>query len=369
MKLDARLNPYPATVRRQAQRLEAAGYGRAGSSEDRHDPFMPLGLAADGTSSIELGTHIAVAFARNPMTVAHASWDLQLLSAGRFVLGLGAQVKGHITQRFSMPWSEPAARMDEFVAAMHAIWDAWEGGARLDFRGDFYQHTFTREMFVPPIHSFGRPRVHLAAVGPLMTKVAGRVADGLLCHSFTTADYLREITLPTLRAALDGAGRAPGSVEVCQLAMVVAANDAESYDIQARDIREQIAIIGSTWAYRGVLAQHGWEGAQDELQALFRQGRLADMIDLIDDEMLHTFAAVGTPIEVADILLARFGGHVDRITLMPAKRLPGQRSERSVLFPADWDPLVERLRNPPPPRRHGQSAVYERPSPDAHDIE
>ncbi|MYI19348.1 MAG: TIGR03617 family F420-dependent LLM class oxidoreductase, partial [Acidimicrobiia bacterium] len=206
MELDARLNPGPSSVAERAQRLEAAGYTRAWTHEERHDPFVALGLAATTTERLELGTNIAVAFARSPMTTAHTAWDLQMLSQGRFILGLGAQIKGHVTRRFSMPWSRPAARMQEYVEALHAIWDTWEHGTKLDFRGDFYEHTITRAMFIPPRHPFGRPRIHLAAVGPLMTRVAGSVADGLLCHSFTTADYLRDVTLPNLRAAADAAG-------------------------------------------------------------------------------------------------------------------------------------------------------------------
>lgn len=345
MKLDARLNPYPATVAERAQRLEAAGFTRAWTHEERHDPFVSLGLAAAATARLELGTNIAVAFARSPMTTAHSAWDLQSLSEGRFILGLGTQIKGHITRRFSMPWSQPAARMREYIEALHAIWDTWEHGRRLDFRGDFYEHTVTRAMFIPPRHPYRRPEVHLAAVGPLMTRVTGSVADGLLCHSFTTADYLRDVTLPNLRAAAQAAGRPADAVQVSQLAMVVAANTPESFAVQSRDIRERIAVIGSTAAYRGVLEHPGWADAQTELLTLFRQGRLAEMVDVIDDEMLRTFAAVGTPTEVADTLLERFGDVVDRITLMPAADLSGPPSASSVLFPADWDPLVSKLRD------------------------
>ena len=347
MKLDARLNPHPTSVKGRAEQLEAAGYARAMTHEERHDPFLALGLAAERTSRIELGTNIAVAFARSPMTTAHTAWDLQLVSAGRLILGLGAQVRGHIVERFSMPWSRPAARMEEYVTAMQHIWDAWEHGRRLDFRGDFYQHTRTRAMFIPPTHPHGRPKVHLAAVGPRMTQVAGRVADGLLCHSFTTENYLREVTLPTLRAAMDAAGRPSEAFEISYLALVVVADTAESFELQSRDIRQRIALIGSTPAYRGVLEHHGWGDAQTEFLALFREGRIEDMGDAVGDEMLRTFAAVGTPAEVAEVLLTRYGDAVDRITLMPARALPGPRSETSVLFPATWDPLVTRIRDAP----------------------
>ncbi len=351
MRFDATLGSDPTTAARRAEQLEAAGYDGAWTSETNHDPFLPLVAAAEHTGSIELGTNIAVAFARNPMTTAHLGWDLQLLSEGRFILGLGSQIKPHITRRFSMPWSRPAARMREYIEALHAIWSAWETGGRLNFRGDFYQHTLTNPMFVPPPQPHRRPDVYLAAVGPLMTRTAGQVADGLLCHGFTTADYLREVTLPALHEGQASAGRPEGAVQVALLAMSVAAETPEAYEEHCRAMRMRIAFYGSTPAYRGVLEHHGWGEAQTELHALSRRGRWAEMADVIDDEMLRTFAAVGTPTEVAGTLLERFGDVVDRLTLMPAADLPGPPSARSAPFPMEWDPLFEALRNAPHTRR------------------
>lgn len=344
MKLDARLRPHPAAVAQLAQQLEAAGYERAWTAETNHDPFLALGLAAASTERIELGTFIAVAFARNPLTTAHLGWDLQTLSGGRFVLGLGSQVKPHIVGRFSMPWSHPVSRMEEYVAALHAIWDSWESGGQLDFRGEFYRHSIRHPMFVPPPQPHGRPKVHLGAVGTRMARMVGRVADGLLCNAIGTADYLREVTLPALREGLAEAGRPPSAVEVSQLVMVVVAETDESYEYQSRLTRWRIGNACSTPAYRPILEHHGWGDVQTELHALFEQGRHEEMADVIDDEMLRTFAAVGTPSEVVDILRARYGDAADRITLTTAPRIPEAKSDRSVPFPASWAPLVEGLR-------------------------
>ena len=346
MRLDAGIGSDPTMSARSARQLEAAGYDGAWTSETNHDPFLGLVAAAEHTERIELGTNIAVAFARNPMTTAHLGWDLQLLSAGRFILGLGSQIKPHITRRFSMPWSRPAARMHEYIEALHAIWDAWESGGRLNFRGDFYQHTLTNPMFVPPPQPHARPKVYLAAVGPLMTQTAGRVADGLLCHGFTTEDYLREVTLPSLRTGQAAAGRPAETVEISLLAMAVVAENPEQYETASRAVRLQIAFYGSTPAYRGVLEHHGWGEVQTELNGLSKQGRWAEMADVIDDGMLRTIAAVGTPAEVADILLARYGDIADRLTLMTAPP-NASASASSPVAPAGWAPLLEKLRNAP----------------------
>ncbi|MDE0196180.1 MAG: TIGR03617 family F420-dependent LLM class oxidoreductase [bacterium] len=313
MRVDALLRSSPVTAPERARELEAAGFDGAWAGEMNHDPFIPLVRAAEHTERIELGTNIAVAFARSPMNAAHVAWDLQLLSDGRFTLGLGSQIKAHIVRRFSMPWSRPAARMQEYIEALHAIWDAWETGDRLDFRGDFYQHTYTSPLVRPAQLDGGRPKVYLAAVGPLMTKVAGRVADGLHCHSFTTADYLNEVTVPALRSGEADAGRPAGSTELSLPVITVVGETQEEFDRRSLSARLRIAYYGSTPAYRGVLEHHGWGQAQTELRELSLQGRWEEMAGVIDDDMLRTIAAVGTATEVADILADRFGGTVDRL--------------------------------------------------------
>jgi probable F420-dependent oxidoreductase len=301
----------PMQVEAAALAAERDGYDGFGVPETRHDAFTALALAARATSSITLQSGIAVAFARNPMSVAVLANDIQLISGGRFQLGLGSQVRPHIERRFSMPWSHPAARMEEFIGAVRAIWDSWATGERLAFRGQFYHHTLMSEFFNPGPNPYGTPPVLLAAVGELMTKVAGRVADGMLCHSFTTEAYLRERTLPALRAAR---GRLDGFA-LCLPAFAVIGPDAAARAAAAAGVRAQIAFYGSTPAYKPVLELHGWAGLGDELNALSRQQAWAQMGALISDEVLDTFAVSGTAAQVAADLTARFGDVISRISL------------------------------------------------------
>lgn len=307
----------------QAQDAEAAGYDGLWSAETSHDPFFPLLLAAEHTERIQLGTGIAVAFARNPMITANIGYDLQVYSKGRFLLGLGSQIKPHITKRFSMPWSSPAARMREFILAMRAIWESWETGEKLDFRGDFYTHTLMTPFFNPGPNPYGPPKVLLAAVGEKMTEVVGETCDGMLCHGFTTERYLKEVTLPALDRGLAKSGRSRADLELSLPAFVVTGANEEEMAASARGVRQQIAFYGSTPAYRPVLALHGWGDLQDELNALSKQGKWAEMGELIDDEVLHAFAVVAEPPDLAAGLLARFGDVVDRINFYaPYKTAP-----------------------------------------------
>jgi alkanesulfonate monooxygenase SsuD/methylene tetrahydromethanopterin reductase-like flavin-dependent oxidoreductase (luciferase family) len=207
MKIDAGLMGGLDEVPTKARELEAQGFDGLITAEMSSDPFLPLLLAAEHTERIELMTSIAVAFARSPMILANLGNDLQAYSKGRFILGIGSQIAPHITKRFSMPWSRPAARMREFILAMRAIWDCWYKGEKLAFRGEFYTHTLMTPMFTPTNNPHGAPRVVLAAVGPRMTEVAGEVADGMLVHGFTTERYLREVTLPAVESGLAKAGR------------------------------------------------------------------------------------------------------------------------------------------------------------------
>ncbi|MFP5308359.1 MAG: TIGR03617 family F420-dependent LLM class oxidoreductase [Actinomycetes bacterium] len=298
-----------------ARRAEEEGFAGWFAAETAHDPFLTLAMAATTTERITLGTGIAVAFARSPMDVAQSADDLQRLSGGRFVLGLGSQVQAHVTRRFSMPWSAPAARMEEFIAACKAIWAAWHDGTRLDFRGEFYEHTLMTPFFTPPPHGHGAPPVWLAAVGPLMTATAGRVADGLLCHSFTTERYLREVTLPALHDGVDAAGRDRAEVGVGLGVFVVSGHDEQERDQAAAFVRGQVAFYGSTPAYRRVLELHGWEQLGVELTALSKQGRWEEMAALVDDEVLDAFAVVADPADVGPAIADRFGDVVDRVNL------------------------------------------------------
>jgi len=260
--------------------------------------------------------------------------DLQILTEGRFLLGMGSQIKPHITKRFSMPWSHPAPRMREFILAMRTIWDCWNNGTKLDFRGEFYQHTLMTPFFDPGPNPHGSPKVFLAGVGELMTEVAGETCDGFLCHGFTTERYLREVTLPALERGLARSGRTLADLEVSGPMFVVTGTTEEEMAESAKGTRRQIAFYGSTPAYRGVLELHGWGDLQTELNVLSKQGEWVAMGDLIDDEMLRTFAVVAEPGELAAALHARYGDVVDRISFYA----PYQSD------PETWLPVVEALR-------------------------
>ncbi len=308
-----------------AKAAEATGYDGIWTAETGHDPFLPLLLAAEHTDQVQLGTAIAVAFARNPMTLAMVANDLQTYSKGRFMLGLGSQIKAHIEKRYSMPWSHPAARMRELILAIRAIWESWEKGTKLDFRGDFYTHTLMTPFFSPGPNPYGPPKIFLAAVGELMTQVAGEVADGLLVHGFTTERYLREVTLPALEKGLEKAGRSRSQFQISYPGFIVTGtNDNELADA-AKAVRSQIAFYGSTPAYRGVLELHGWGELQEELNRLSKQGEWTKMGDLIDDEMLDAFAVVCPPEEVPRRVLDRFGGVVDRVSFYAPYRSDPER--------------------------------------------
>jgi probable F420-dependent oxidoreductase len=314
MLVDGGIGSELARAGAQAKAQEDLGFDGLWAAETNHDPFLALTLAAEHTERIDLGTGIAVAFARSPMTLAQTAYNLNAFAEGRLLLGLGSQIKAHITRRFSMPWSHPAARMREFVLAMGAIWHSWETGDKLDFRGDFYEHTLMTPFFNPGPNDFGAPRVFLAAVGELMTKVAGETCDGLLCHGFTTESYLREVTLPAVEAGLAIGERTRADIQLSLPAFVVTGGTEEDMAAAAVGVRQQIAFYGSTPAYRGVLEHHGWGDLQGELNTLSKQGDWQKMGELIDDEMLATFAVVAEPDGVGPGLLARFGDVIDRIT-------------------------------------------------------
>lgn len=287
---------------------ERAGFDGAWLPELSHDPFQALAIAATRTSSIELGTSIAVAFARNPMSLAVAANDLQLHSGGRFLLGVGSQVKAHITRRFSMPWSAPAERMREYLAAVRAIWHSWATDTPLRFEGQFYTHTLMTPSFSPGPNPYGNPRIVLAGVGPHMTRVAGEAADGFFVHGFTTERYLREVTVPALREGRALAGRQGlEGFEVSGLPFVVTGIDDEQTAFADAAVRKQIAFYGSTPTYRSVLELHGWGALAAELNQLSKQGDSDEMGRRIDDDVLHAFAIVAPPAQVAARLLESYG--------------------------------------------------------------
>jgi probable F420-dependent oxidoreductase len=331
--LDVQLDARPDQAAARARELADAGVDGLFTFEGPHDVFLPL-VAAAGAVETDLMTNVAIALPRSPMHLAHAAYDLQLLSKGRFRLGLGSQIKPHIERRYSMPWSKPAARMREFVLAIRAIWECWESGGELDFEGEFYTHTLMPPFFNPGPNPHGKPKIMLAAVGPLMTEAAGEVGDGMLCHAFSTERYLREATLPALERGFEKAGRTREGFEITAPSFVVARDSKEELAEGVEFVKQQIAFYGSTPAYRPVLELHGWGELQEELLAMTKRGEWDRMSELIDDELVETFAVVGTPEEAFAEVRRRYGDIATRVTLT----IPEERDEER------WRGLFESLR-------------------------
>jgi probable F420-dependent oxidoreductase len=304
MKVDGALFDL-ASAGRDAATYERQGFDGVLSFEGQHDPFVPLVLAARETERVELITAIAIALARNPMVTAYVANDLQLLSQGRFVLGLGSQIRPHIEKRFGETWSKPNSQMREFVLALSAIFRAWNEGERLQFRGEFHTHTLMTPFFSPGPNPFGAPRVFLAGFGPGMVTVAGEVADGWIVHPLHSPSYVREVALPALERGLTGAGRPRAQFEIAaQTITMIGSNDAEIG--RARDkARAQIAFYGSTPAYKVMLDHHGWGDLQPLLNRLSKEGRWAEMAAQVSDEMLDVIGVSGTPREAGVRLRAR----------------------------------------------------------------
>lgn len=300
----------PTGAAERAATLREAGATGVFTFEGPHDVFAPLTLAST-VGGLDLMTNVTIAFPRNPIQLAHQAWDHQLLSGGRFTLGLGTQVRTQIEKRYGTAFDRPVARMTELIGALRAIFAAWQDDARLDFRGEFYRHTLMTPTFNPGPNPFGPPPVYVGALGPRLTRAAAETADGLLVMPFGTARFLAEATMPAVRAGLAAAGRASADFAVVPEVIVSADHDHEA-------TRRLLAFYGSTPAYRPVLDCHGWGDLQPELNALSKRGRWVEMGGLITDEMLHTIAACGTPGQIAAEIRARVqvtGGLADTVCL------------------------------------------------------
>jgi probable F420-dependent oxidoreductase len=343
LKVDGAVSSQLTNVAKAASTLERRGYDCCWTAEIDHDPFLPLVLAAEHTTTIELGTSIAVAFARNPMTVANVGWDLQDYSQGRFILGLGSQIKPHIEKRFSMPWSRPVPRMREFVLALREIWSCWRDGTKLSFDGDFYTHKIMTPMFTPDPQPYAFPKVFVAAVGDAMTEMCGEVADGMLAHAFTTKRYFDEVTTPALLRGMERSGRKRSEFQLSAPVFVVTGENQDQLASGAVGTRKQIAFYGSTPAYRRVLELHGWGDLHTELHRLSLQGEWDAMASLIDDEVLDAFAVVAPLDEVAGRIRDRCDGVIDRVLV----GFPSSVSEDSVIA------VLEELRRPTASVRSG----------------
>ena len=291
-----------------ATNFESEGYDGVYTFEGPHDPFLPLSIACGTTSTIDLMTSVAIGFARNPMILANLGYDLQLMSKGRFTLGLGSQIKPHIEKRFSMPWSSPAKRMGEMVAAIKAIWNAWQFKEPLNFRGEFYSHTLMTPFFNPGENPFGIPKILMAAVGPMMLKAAAENADGIIVHPFHSAKSFHELTLPALDNRFQD-----NDFEVVIGLIVGLGTTQDEIDQAKLSCASQISFYGSTPAYKGMLEVHGFEDLHLELNRLSKQGEWTKMRDIIPDEVLQEFTIIGTPAQAAEKLLSRYDTKIARV--------------------------------------------------------
>ncbi len=289
-----------------ARRAEALGYDGVITEETRDDPFIVMALAAQATTRVSLATAVAVAFPRSPAITAMSAWTLQRLSRGRFTLGLGSQVRGHIERRFGVKWSAPGPWLREYVGALRAIWDSWQNGTRLDFHGEHYQLSLTVPLFTPPPLDHPRIPVELAAVNPYMCQVAGEVADGIRAHPIATPRYIAETMLPAARDGAAKTGRDMADFSMCVMPLVATAADPATLAERTRDVRSRVAFYASTPAYLLAFESEGYGAAARALQTLARARRWEEMPGQVSDEMLDTYAVIGTYGEIAGKLRARY---------------------------------------------------------------
>ncbi len=293
---------------------EAAGYDVVTTQENRHDPFLPLAVAAVASERVTLATSISIAFARSPMVFANLGWDLQKASRGRFVLGLGSQVKGHNERRFSVPWSAPAPRLRECVQAIRAIWTCWGEGQPLDFQGEHYRFSLMTPNFTPEPMDQPPPPITIAAVGPAMMRVAGMFCEGARLHGFCTRKYLEDVAVPRLEAAMTSAGRDRSRFEISGGGFVATGATDEAVAKAFEWVRMRVGFYGSTRAYWPVLEVHGLEDLGEKLNHLSKAGQWAQMTEAVSDDVVHLFAAVGRHDELVPAMTARFGGLVDTVS-------------------------------------------------------
>lgn len=326
MKFDATLSPDTRHLREIpaiARAAEAVGFGALWTPETQHNAFLPLALAAEHTEQMALGTSVAIAFARSPMVIAQEAWDLQTLAQGRFLLGLGTQVKAHIERRYGMPWGQPVARLREYIQALRAIWSAWQGESKLDFQGQFYRHTLMTPFFNPGPIEHPQIPIYIAGVNEGLARLAGEVCNGFHAHPFHTVQYLNTVVRPQISAGAEAAGRSRADIEIASAVFVVSGQNEAAIEQMRAAVRDQIAFYASTPSYRIVLETHGWQDIGEQLSRLAAAKRWPDMGSLISDDMIEAFAVVAPFDQLAGALRDRYTGVLDRITpYMPY--VPGQ---------------------------------------------
>jgi probable F420-dependent oxidoreductase len=307
--LSAALSDVPAAARA----AEEIGFDALWTAEASHDPFLPLVLAAEHTTRVKLGTAIAVAFPRSPLVLAQIAWDLQVHSAGRFILGLGTQVKGHNERRFGVRWEHPGPKLREMIQMIHAVWDCWQNGTRPNFVGRFYNFTLMTPFFNPGPIPHPRPQLYIAGVNEYMCRLAGELCDGFHAHPFHSIKYLDAVVLPNIRAGIEKAGRTRRDVALSSTAFVITGATAQELEAAKGPVRQQIAFYASTPAYRGVLEVHGWGETGSRLTELSKRGDWSAMANEITDEMLEVYAVTGTYEQIADKVKRKYDGYLDRI--------------------------------------------------------
>ncbi len=320
MKIDATLPPFSLTsVPEYACAVEAMGFDTLWATETQHDPFLPGALIAEHTQKLNFGTAVAIGFARSPATMAYTAWDLAQASQGRFILGLGTQVKAHIEHRFGMPWPDSVVgKLREQIAAIRAFWHCWQTGEQFKFRGEYYKLTLMAPFFNPGPITHPKIPVYIAGVNTGLAKLAGETAQGFHAHPLNSPRYLREVILPAINAGTQKAGRRASDVKIAVTAFVATSLEEENF------ARMQIAFYASTPSYRRVFALHGWEDVAEQLSGAVRRQKWDEMSALIDDEILRTFAVVASPDEVGAALRERYQNLADHLTLyLPFT--PGER--------------------------------------------
>lgn len=303
-----------ADVPRSAKQAEDLGFAGLWTAEAQHDPFLPLVLAAEHTEGIELGTAIAVAFPRSPMVFAQIGWDLQAFSRGRFILGLGTQVKAHNERRFGVKWEHPGPKLREMIQVIHAIWDCWQNGTRPSFEGRFYNFTLMTPFFNPGPISYPKPKIFIAGVNEYICRLAGELCDGFHIHPFHSIRYLDAVVMPNISAGLAKAGRMRSQIELSTTAFVVTGRNRDELEEAKAPVKQQIAFYASTPAYVGVLEVHGWGEVGRKLTELSKQGKWAEMANEITEEMLQEYALVALHDDLVDRLKAKYSGYLDRLS-------------------------------------------------------
>jgi probable F420-dependent oxidoreductase len=329
MKLDAGLaveGKHLPGIDETARAAEDLGFDGLWTSETKHDSFLPLAVAANGTRRLDLGTSIAIAFSRSPMTTAQIAWDLQDLSGGRFILGLGTQVKAHITRRFGMPWDKPASRLKDYILALRAIWESFQTEGSLDYEGEFYQHTLMTPFFNPGPIDHPEIPIYIAGVNTRLARLAGELCDGFHVHPFHTPEYVRRVVKPAIAEGAEREGRNSEDVRLATSVFVITGEKEEEIEAQRQKIRAQAAFYASTPTYRTILEVHDWEETGEKLGELARIKKWDEMPNLITDEMLNAFAVEAAPDEVGSVLAERYEGLIDRVALY-VPFVPGERDD------------------------------------------